>query len=55
MLADKSKLEMSFDTGDALTFRRDFQMSTWNNVFSMYASYRVAVLHWYGFWGTTGT
>jgi hypothetical protein len=55
MMADKAKLEMSFDTGDSLTFRRDFQMSTWNNVFSMYASYRVAVLHWYGIWGTTGT
>lgn len=54
MLADKKKLEICFSTGDEPQFRRDFQMSTWNNVFSVYASFRVEVLHWYGVWGTTG-
>jgi hypothetical protein len=55
LMADKGKLEMSFDIGDDLQLRRDFQFSTWNNVFSVYGSYRVCVLHWYGIWGSEGT
>jgi hypothetical protein len=52
--ADKDQLEISFDVGDDNKVRRDFQFSTWNNVFSLYASYRVCVYTWYGTWGTTG-
>ena len=54
VLADKSKREDAFVIGDDLTFRRAFDPSTWNNIFSMYASFRVAVLHWYGWWGSAG-
>lgn len=54
MLADKSKLEITFQRGDDLTLRDDFEISTWNHVFSIYGSFRVAVLHWYGVWGSAG-
>mgnify|MGYP001603303243 CR=1 FL=1 len=54
VLASKESREMSFDQGDDLEFRKDFDQSTWNNLFSMYMSARVAVLHWYGTYGTPG-
>jgi len=54
LVADKSHLKMTFDIGDDLHFRRDFDFATWNNVFSMYGSWRVNVLHWHGLWGTPG-
>lgn len=56
VLADKSRLaeSMSFHIGDDWMFRRDFDHSTWNNVFTMYGSFRLAVLHFYGIWGSQG-
>lgn len=54
VLSSKDKLEIAFHVGDDLMFRDDYDQSTWNNMYSMYASYRVAVLHWYGTWGTPG-
>jgi hypothetical protein len=54
LMANKEKLEIRLHIGDDLMFRRDFQMSTWNNVIAMYASFRLAVLHWYGTWGSAG-
>ncbi len=56
VVADKRQLaeSMRFDVGDDLMFRQDYQISTWNRVYSMYASFRVAVFHWYGIWGSQG-
>lgn len=54
LTCEKSKLEIRLHIGDDLMFRRDFQMSTWNNVIAMYASFRLAILHWYGTWGSAG-
>lgn len=49
-----SEHAMSFHIGDDLAFRQDYALSTWNRVYSMYASFRVAVFHWNGFWGSQG-
>lgn len=55
-VADKSLSRecFCFSLGDDLEFRRDWQASTWNNIFLMYASFRVQVFTWYAIWGTTG-
>lgn len=54
LLASKDQLEIAFVVGDDLTPRRDFEESTWNNVYSMYASFRAHVMDWKGIWGTEG-
>lgn len=53
-MADKEKLEIKFTIGDDLIHRRDSQFGTMNQIYSIYGSWRVGVLHWYGTWGTTG-
>lgn len=55
LLAAKDSLRVSFNEGDAFQFRRAFDHATWNNVFSVYTSFTVAVLHWEGIWGSQGT
>ena len=45
---------MRFRVGDEPMFRRDFDASTWNSVFSVYRSIGIAVLHYQGTWGSTG-
>jgi hypothetical protein len=45
---------MSFHMGEDLSMRRDYERSTWNLTFQMYGSWRVAVYHWYGTWGSQG-
>lgn len=52
--APKDKLEIKFVNGDDLMFRRDSQFSTMNQVYSVYASWRVGVLQAYGVYGTAG-
>lgn len=57
VLASKDRLKpnMSFVVGDDLEFRKAFDPSTLNAIFSMYASFRIRVLTWPGFWGSQGT
>ena len=56
LAADKRRLSesMRLELGDDLMFRQDYQISTWNRVYSMYASFRVAVSYWMGLWGSQG-
>jgi hypothetical protein len=52
--AAKDQLRIKFKTGDDPMFRKDFDASTWNSVFSVYQSIGIAVLHYQGTWGSTG-
>ena len=52
--ASKDQLRIKFKVGDNPMFRKDFDASTWNSVFSVYQSIGVAVLHYQGTWGSTG-
>jgi len=54
VLAGKDQLRIRFKTGDNPMFRKDFDASTWNSVFSVYQSIGIAVLHYQGTWGSTG-
>lgn len=54
LLAEKGQLRVRFRVGDEPMFRKDFDLSTWNSVFSSYQSIGIAVLHYQGTWGSTG-
>ncbi len=54
VFAAKEQLRIKFKTGDEPMFRKDFDASTWNSMFSVYQSIGVAVLHYQGTWGSTG-
>jgi hypothetical protein len=43
-----------FEVGDDFKFRRSFIEATLVNMFSIYASFRVSVFDWYGWWGSEG-
>jgi len=54
VFAERNQLRIKFKLGDEPTFRKDFDPSTWNSIFSVYQSIGVAVLHYQGTWGSLG-
>lgn len=54
VFASPKQLKVKFKVGDEPIFRKDFDSSTWNSVFSVYQSVGVAVLHYQGTWGSMG-